>query len=589
MVLTLAVLLCGAANAYYGFSGDPARRAEWPLSTVYPENAYQLRMIQPDGVVRILQRDPDDPHALVCPAPWVGEVRGRQTLVMTDPEFRGGQTGFVFESGVLDRMLLDGKEYAVPRPKAATLSLGSLWSEVTDEMVRKATARYGKHWDGRFRLWYRNPNGAAMLMVEVFLLALGALVLRRKWIVWPLAVPLMAACFYGLVRTGSRGGMVGLICGVGCFLVFRLRAFLTWRRMLLVALAFGAVALGVHLSGATERFTTGLIHEGYSDVSRIPIWIEVPRMMVSSFSGWGLGESGTAYMNWFQPLDRFHGIAGLISSHLTWLVEFGWPMRVVYALLWLCGLCCLAADALRGRSVLPVAVWTAFFVGSIFNSLELEWSLWVLPLAALAVSLSSRPWRRCREYILPSVCGVALSAGLLALAIWLGSRPTDAIRICGNRDLVIVNGNVADIWIVDDGQVLDGNCLGILGKDMRRWYSAHWDANPVGLVKKLENLPCRGIRRLVLAGKSAPEFLKAFEEDPARFASVKELVFLSPSLFWQDIPEDVRKAFDVKVIVGSLVAGRSDGEPRPPQWVRIVPGCAVYINNWLRHVTEMGR
>lgn len=586
LAFALAVLLSGTANAYYGFSGDPANCAAWPLSYAYPENFYQLRMRQPDGVERVFQRDPDDQHALVCPAPWVGEVRGRELLFMTDPAFTGGQTGFSFESGVLAKMLLDGKEYAVPRPKAATLPLESLWPEITDEMVRDATARYGRHWHGRLNLWYRNPNLAAMLLVEVFLLALGALALRRKWIVWPLAVPLMAACFWGLIKTGSRGGMVGLICGVGCFLVFRLKALLTWRRLLLVVLALGAVALGVHLSGATERFTSGLVHEGYSDVSRIPIWIEAPRMMVASFSGWGLGESGTAYMNWFQPLDRFHWIGGLINAHLTWLVEFGWPMRVAYALLWLCGLCCLAADAIRGRSVLPVAVWTAFFVGSVFNTLEKEWSLWVIPLAVLAVTLSSRPWRRGREYVLPAALGAVLSIAVLSVAVGLGTRPDGRVRICGNRDRVVVNGGETDIWVVDDGRVLDGGYSGVLGKDVRRWYAEHRDAKPVGFVKRLEDLPGKGVRRLVLAGKQAPEFLKAFEADPVRFASVKELVFLSPSFPWQDVPESVRKAFKVQAIVGSLVAGLSDEASRPPRWVRVVPGCALYINGWLKHVVR---
>lgn len=585
LILSLVALLCRTTNAYYGFSANPADRANWPLSVIYPENALQLKMVQPDGQVRVFQRDPDDSHALVCPAPWVGEIRGRQTLVMTDPDFKGGQTGFVFDGGFLSKMLLDGKEYDIPRRDRAALDPKGLWPHITADLVAEATQRYGRHWVGRFTLWYRNPNVAAMLLVEVILLCLAAFALPRLAGVKVLAAALALVCFVGLVKTNSRGGMAALLFGIGCFGLFRLRTFLSWRRLVAVLLAFAAVFVVIWTSGMTGRFTTGMIHEGYSDVSRIPIWIEAPRMMVSSFWGWGLGNSGTAYMGWFQPFERIHAIAGLISTHLTWLVEFGWPMRCLYVFLWVCGLCLLAADARRGRSVLPLALWAAFFVGSVFNSLGIEWSLWVLPVAALALPAASRPWRRWRDYRVAGLVGCLLSIAVLVTFVGFGWPSSDSVRIAGGSRAVIVNGTCAEIWVVDDGHVLDGGYLGILGKELRRWYAANRDAKPMGIVRSLADVP-KDAKRLVLAGKSAEAFLDGWKSDPARFDAIGEVVFLSPPFGWRKVPEDLLRRHPTTMLIGSLVRNSVENAGDLPMWVKSVRGCALYLNDWMRQVAR---
>ena len=144
--VAFAALVSGAASGYYGFSGDPAHMEGWVESTIVPLNPYMLRMRQPDGVERILQRDPSQPEVLMCPEPWVGEVRGSQTIVMTNPEFKDGQTGFLFERGRLKQMILDGKEYRITKGEQKYASVGELWPDISDAMVNSATNAFRVHW-----------------------------------------------------------------------------------------------------------------------------------------------------------------------------------------------------------------------------------------------------------------------------------------------------------------------------------------------------------------------------------------------------------------------------------------------------------
>lgn len=589
-VVTLAIsvsvaLLCGTADAFYGFAADPADRANWPVSVLYPENVFQFKMRQPDGVVRTFQRDPANPRTLICPAPWVGETRGTQTLVMTDPAFKDGQTGFVFERGILVKTLLDGKEYELPARSTGDLDPKRLWPVITDEMIRDASETYSVHWANRFSLWYKNPNHAAMLLVEVLLLCLGFAAMKRPLWAKGAAILLALACFVGLVQSESRGGMLAFASGIGCFALFRVRSIFSWRRLLAGILVLAVLAAIVYLSGMADHFTAGMFHEKYDQTSRLPIWIKAPEMMVSAPWGWGLGGSGTAYMNWFQPLDRYHCIGTLINSHLTWLVELGWPLRCLYTLAWTGLLFCFAADAWRGRGVLPVALWSAFFVGSIFNSLGHDWTLWVLPLLVLIRWLLTCPWLRLRDYAVPAIAACVVTGGVLAAFFTIGWNAEGDVLVTGDADKVVVNGTEAETWVVDDGYVLDGGCYGVLGKETRRWYRTDPEANAMGIVRDLGHVPS-DVCKLVLAGKSCLTFFETQEANRARFRDLKEIVLLSPPFGWKAVPADLLGNYHVEMLIGSLVRDAPENVGELPSWVKVAQGCALYIRGWQRYVTK---
>ena len=587
VLATFAALLSGAANAYYGFSGDPAHKEQWVESTIVPLNPYMLRMRQPDGVERILQRDPAQPEVLICPPPWVGEVRGFQTVVMTDPGFKEGQTGFLFERGRLKLMILDGNEHRIAGGKPKYTAREDLWPKVTEAMMKAATDAFRVHWHGRFKLFYENPNKTAMLLVEVMLLLFATFRMRGRLgvAVKLLSVPIIALSFYGLVRTGSRGCMVALMTGVAGLLVFHLKSLLRLRNFALFALMLVALAAIVHFSGTGARFTSGLIHEGYTDVSRIPIWAEAPRMMVSAPWGWGWRQSGDVYINWFQPITRFHVPGGFLNTHLNVLVDTGWPFRFFYLFAWAFTLACFAGAARRGFSSLPLGMGLAFFVGMTFNPLGNVPSLWIAPALAIFIYLRSRPWMRLRDLRMP--IGFAAGAACVALGVFafFGVRAIKAagINIHGDGKRVVVNGNDATAWVVDDGQVLDGGYKGILGKDVRMWYSKHASASAVGFAKTLDDVPS-DVRRLVLAGKACSAVVDGNVFD--NFTDLKEVVLISPPFGWREIPKTVRGKFRMRMVLGDVAQSLSGESELPPEWVSVIPGCELYIPNWMRYAAN---
>ena len=588
MLATFAALVSGAANGYYGFSGDPAHMEGWGESTIVPLNPYMLRMRQPDGVERILQRDPAQPEVLKCPPPWVGEVRGSQIVVMTDPELKDGQTGFLFKRGRLEMMILDGKEYKVPAGRPIYASIRDLWPKITKKMVRAVTNSFRVHWKGRrFTLFYENPNRTAMLLVEVMLLLFATFRMRGRLgvAVKLLALPIIAVSFYGLVRTGSRGGMVALMIGLAGLFVFHLRSLLRLRNFAVFLLMLAALAAIVYFSGASARFTSGLVHEGYTDVSRIPIWVEAPRMMVSAPWGWGWRQSGEAYINWFQPLTRFYVPGGFLNTHLNVLVDTGWPIRYIYLFAWAFALACFADAARRGYSSMPFAMGLAFFVGMIFNSLGNVPSLWIAPLFAVSVYLCSRPWAHCRNLRIPLFFAAGAACIVLGVFAFFGARAVRSagIDIHGDGSRVVVNGKDATAWVVYDGQVLDGGYKGILGKDVRMWYSRHASARAVGFAKKLGDVP-PGVRRLVLAGKVCSAVVDGNLFD--NFTDLKEVVLISPPFGWREIPESVRSRFRMRMVMGDIAQRLSDGSEYPQEWVSVIPGCELYIPNWMRYAAN---
>ena len=589
--VAFAVLLSGAASGYYGFSGDPAHREKWVESTIVPLNSHAFRMRQPDGVERMLLRDPAHPEELAGPSPWVGEVRGSKIMVMTHPDFTGGRTGFLFERGVLKTMLLGDKEYNVSGGTPVCSKLDDLWPKISDEMIKQITEQHRVRWTGRLRLWYANPNQTAILFVELLLLLVSVFLLRGRPVLKLLSLPLLLLCFYGLVRTSSRGGMVALMAGCACFAAFRFKLFLNARNLLFVLAGVAGFAAIVFLGGAAERFTSGLVREGYSDVSRIPIWIEAPRMAMAAPWGWGWSQSGDAYINWFQPLDRFHVPGGFLNTHLNVLVDSCWIGRVCYVFLWAFLLFCLAGRAARGRSVLPIAMFSAVFVGAVFNPIGHALTLWIVPAVVLFALLRNRPWTHGREFVVPAVLAGVATCAVLGVFAFVGDRQAKSagMEIHGDSSHVVVNGSKADIWVVDDEQVLDGGYKGILGKDVRTWYSSHEDAGAVGFAKTLGDVP-HDTRRLVLAGTACSVVTGTVEHASAagfdRLEKLKELVLISPPFGWREVPEGVRERYRVKMVVGAFAYRLASDAEYPPEWVRVIPGCELYVPKWLGYAVN---
>ena len=148
-----------------------------------------------------------------------------------------------------------------------------------------------------------------------------------------------------------------------------------------------------------------------------------------------------------------------------------------------------------------------------------------------------------------------------------------------------VNGDDPDIWIVDDVKALGGilSC-----SDIRWYYRNHPSAPAVGYVLGVEDLPCRKIKRLVLAGKAGEDWLNQLkkEDQKTRCKLPEEIVVLSPTIQFLSQLDPSLITCKVRLVVGEFSAQYYEGFANPPQWVTVVPGMELYIKNWMRFAVE---
>jgi len=243
----------------------------------------------------------------------------------------------------------------------------------------------------RFTVFGLNPNDLATFIV-VLILSLPILLKWSKrwiWFVWPVEAVLIAL----LVGTGSRGGVLALICGSIVSLILCWcsgswpKGWKPW-----TSIAF-ALILGV--SAGLVAFPKGF-RIGIIDVSpeasagrRLEVWSTVPAMLASAPDGWGVGNSAEAYEQWFEPAGEAVKLKHLLSSHLTWLVEFGWPLRWLYLFAWMTTIALLLPSRRFNFPLWGVAVWTALFVALFYNAAGKWWN-WPLPAIWFGAALLSR-------------------------------------------------------------------------------------------------------------------------------------------------------------------------------------------------------
>ena len=136
------------------------------------------------------------------------------------------------------------------------------------------------------------------------------------------------------MQTFSRGGLVSWIAAV-CFVMWRRVRECGWSRRVVVIVGTVLLVFASCMDqGLSRRMAFGLSGDDRSVVNRFDIWSKVPQMIHDAPWGWGLGNSGSAYMNWYQPLGRFERYRTLVNSHLTWAVETGWVGLFAWLVMW---------------------------------------------------------------------------------------------------------------------------------------------------------------------------------------------------------------------------------------------------------------
>ncbi len=298
----------------------------------------------------------------------------------------------------------------------------------------------------RWSFGFENPNKAAVIFA-------GALpLLWWCWIVgwktpnkvWRSVAVTMAGIailvvHYGLCMTFSRGGLVAAACALAYLLGYewskeRPRLFLKWS----LSGALLAVMLGIVIWTGLGARSAAAASGDASIGNRIELWTGALQMFFENPQGFGAGNSGDQYMQWYQPTERKQGYRTMVNSYLTLLVERGWIVAVGIGLgfivFWVwtrpCGEC-LLASSLRA-SVL------GFMVAGIFSTTMEDWRLWIIPLscsfALMALAISRRNHLDLKRLGIISLCLMLVCLSLTFLGFRISSM--DPIE----RDFGMING-----------------------------------------------------------------------------------------------------------------------------------------------------
>lgn len=147
-------------------------------------------------------------------------------------------------------------------------------------------------------------------------------------------------------------------------------------------------------------------------------------MIADAPDGWGIGQSGFAYTQYYQPLETRFTYRTLVNSHLTWLVEFGRAGRFAYLAGWLLLLALTWPPGLS--SPLPFAAWLALGVAGFFSSVLEAGLLFAVPALLLIPAVQSirqTDTRRTRYRI--AIIFAGAGALLAGTGLWLGGKLSD--------------------------------------------------------------------------------------------------------------------------------------------------------------------
>lgn len=379
----------------------------------------------------------------------------------------------------------------------------------------------------RWSYGFDNPNKAAVLWACALPLAWAAWTVMgrrrpvaRRWAASVLGAVVVLGVAFLLFKTYSRGGAVAGMAGVAYVVGRTARgpgARPLWSHALL-GLGVMAVFFGV---GLGARSIEPLREGGDASVeNRITLWRAALRMAVDRPGGFGAGNSGSAYMNWYQPLEMTAAYRTMVNSYLTALVEWGWAIFVPLALL--AGFAWSWADP--GRSGSSGRVWAAGLRGAVlafavaggFSTTMEDGRLWVLPgLCAAGLITWTAAERRSWRAGLPGAAGALGVCVVLFAGGLVGGNP-DGLRRAfdahGNVSLVPSAAGKVEPWEVISSRDVFGDVSGKLLRAL---------ATTLGESVVVSAQPRTEATRLIVAGEGVRQVTP-----PGR---VEQLVLLAPA------------------------------------------------------------
>ena len=436
----------------------------------------------------------------------------------------------------------------------------------------------------RLALWFDNPNKAAAFLACLSLVCLW-LMRSRHGKVRLFGYISLVLSLITLAMTFSRGGLMAFAAGSAALFLFsrREKEKATLRR-LATAGVFAVFAVTVVCLGFGSRIVSSA-HDR-SVLNRFDVWRSVPSMIRAAPCGWGEGESGRAYMNWFQPLERRERYRTLVNGHFTKLVEYGGFGRFVYVFsclgVFLFGL----LHARRCGNALPLSLWTAVFTADMFSTVTEAKEIYLLPV------VSSFAWigvvRRYPVTFAVAALSALFLAGSAVLVLSAGAggasadQRADACGVYVPRPGVVETGTSRTApgnWLVADGDVLGGNDYPRgMRRDALKTGLGSW-----GIVEDVSLVPADA-RGLVLCGRHA----SAVSADGWRWPRAKKVFLISPSFDVTRVRPKLPSEIAFRAYYGEF---SSDCPQREHADVEIVSGAESYIPSWpriLRKFPEWG-
>lgn len=283
-----------------------------------------------------------------------------------------------------------------------------------------------------------------------------------------------------IIKTYSRGGLVALFVCAGLFVgLMGTEHLKSYGRIWLVRIIY-LLSLGVGF-GFFGRLDPNYISSDASVINRLSLWKSSLEMISASpFHGWGAGDSGRSYMNWFQELDRIEVYATTVNTYLQIGVEYGFPLLIVvlialFSIVLITWHLARLGDSIACASGVSVVSWA---IANIFTTLWIEPKLWLVP--GLAFSILS--WRICvYNNILKNRYSRIVFLSITATSASILSMYIAGLALGNQSEWRITPGDNNVTRLEFKGKRRDGNhtnwhmwsdpaVLGRLpGKEVRRW------------------------------------------------------------------------------------------------------------------------
>jgi hypothetical protein len=422
---------------------------------------------------------------------------------------------------------------------------------------------------------FGNPNKTATLITLIMIAVWGLCYIWKRGF-W-MALGLFIGFGTCLILTQSRGGLIGAIVGELIVLAWIPRPYPLSRSLAVAGSCVALIILALVLNTET-RITKGFSGEDLSIKNRLLIWEQVPAMVHDAPNGWGLGKSGDAYMQWYQPITRGEGYRTLVNSHLTWLAEFNWWGRIAYVTSWGFIFILLWPCSKHRWFSIPFALWIAFGICASFSSVAEAPILWIIPLTALIQVLMTRfqekNWPRPGAWV---AVAVALTVVMGGARLWKSNAASSSI-FCPHAGTVTICSASPKLWLISPDKAVLGEHY---GHEIRRGFADEtiFKQMGLGIASELKNVPQNQI--VIFSGPVPATFAAS---NPAR------IILINPEPVTEDLIQALARFPKVTVIVGEYSRNKNYWSEQAGLHsnikCQISQGSEDYLSKWMHDLAS---